>query len=195
MPVPAVSVVAVVSLMLFLVGLVLGVSAMLHGTERAVTPTVAPHERRREHDPASEPSPVVNRASLAALPFAFGLTGYLVDRYLAWPWWGELLAALATGAAAIAVLSLLIAQWAIPSARADGSDSRYLLQGALACVTHSADADRTGQLVYDLDGHRCALPVRSLDGSALPVGTEVVIDRVEDGVAFAEPWAAVEQRL
>jgi hypothetical protein len=47
-----VSVVAVLSLILFLLCLVLGVSAMLHGTGRPVTPTVAPHERRREHDPA-----------------------------------------------------------------------------------------------------------------------------------------------
>jgi hypothetical protein len=30
---------------------------------------------------------------------------------------------------------------------------------------------------------------------ALPVGTDVVIDRIEDGVAFVEEWAVVEQRL
>ena len=168
---------------------------MLHGTERPVTPTVAPHERRREHDPASEPSPVANRASLAALVFACGLTGYLVDRTLAWPWWGELLAALTAGAMAFTLLSLLIARWATPSARADEPDPRYLLQGTLARVTQAAEGDGTGQLVYDLDGHQGALPVRSLDGSALPLGADVVIDRVEDGVAVAEPWAAVEQRL
>lgn len=189
------SVVAVVSLILFVAGLVLGVSAMLHGTERPVTPTLAPHERRSEHDPASEPSPVANRASLAALAFALGLTGYLVDRYLDWPWWGEVLVAIAAGGAALALQSLLIARWAIPSARADEPDPRYLLQGTLAQVTRETDREGTGELVYVLDGHQCTLPVRSLDGSALPLGTDVVIDRVEDGVAFAEPWAAVEQRL
>jgi len=192
---PTVSVVAVVSLILFLLGLVLGVSAMLHGTERPVTPTVAPHERRSEHDPASEPSPVANRASLAALAFAFGLSGYLLDSYLTWPWWGEVLAAVAIGGAAFALQSLLIARWAIPSARADEPDPRYLLQGTLARVTRTADGEKAGELVYDLDGHQCTLPVRSLDGSALPLGTDVVIDRVDAGVAFAEPWAAVEQRL
>ncbi len=189
------SVVAVVSLILFLLGLMLGVFAMLHGTEKPVAPTVAPHERRSEHDPASEPSPVANRSSLAALVFAFGLTGYLVDRYLSWPWWGELLAALAAGGVAFSLQALLIARWAIPSARADEPDPRYLLQGTLARVTQAADSEAAGELVYELDGHQCALPVRSLDGSALPLGTDVVIDRVEDGVAFAEPWAAVEQRL
>jgi hypothetical protein len=118
-----------------------------------------------------------------------------VDRYLSWPWWGEVLAALAAGGAALSLQSLLIARWAIPSARADEPDPRYLLQGTLARITRRTDGDGTGELVYELDGHQCALPVRSLDGSALPLGTDVVIDRVEDGVAFAEPWASVEQRL
>jgi hypothetical protein len=62
-------------------------------------------------------------------------------------------------------------------------------------VTREAPADGTGELVYVLDGHRCTLPVRSLDGAALTAGADVVIDRVEEGVAFAEPWSAVEQRL
>lgn len=168
---------------------------MLHGTEKPVSPSVAPHERRSEHDPASEPSPVANRASLAALFFAFGLTGYLVERSLTWPWWGALLSALAAGGAAFALQSLLIARWAIPSARAEEPDARYLLQGTLAQVTRASTGEQAGELIYDLDGHQCALPVRSLDGSALTVGTDVVIDRVEQGIAYAEPWSAVEQRL
>jgi hypothetical protein len=30
---------------------------------------------------------------------------------------------------------------------------------------------------------------------SLPAGSEVVIDRIERGVAFVEAWAVVEQRL
>ena len=30
---------------------------------------------------------------------------------------------------------------------------------------------------------------------ALPVGADVVIDRIEAGVAFVEEWAMVEKRL
>jgi hypothetical protein len=29
----------------------------------------------------------------------------------------------------------------------------------------------------------------------LPAGAEVVIDRIEDGVAYVEEWAVVERRL
>lgn len=189
------SVVAVVSLISFVLGLILGVSAMLHGTEKPVARTDAPHERRSEHNPAAEPSAVANRSTLAAFAFAFGLTGYLVDRQMGWPSWGTLLLALAAGGAAFALQSLLIARWAIPSARADEPDPRFLLQGALARVVREAPAGGVGELVYELDGHQCTLPVRSLDGEALAAGTDVVIDRVEDGVAFAELWAAVELRL
>lgn len=193
------SIVAVVSLVLFVVGLVLGVSAMLHGTEKPVAastrPAVAPHERRSEHDPAAEPSPVANRSTAAAFAFGAGLTGYLLARGTGWPSWGVALVALLVGGVAFALQSLLIARWAIPSARADTVDARYLLQGTLARVTREAGVMEPGELVYELDGHQCTLPVRSLDGSALAAGADVVIDRVEDGVAFAEPWAVVEQRL
>ena len=99
------------------------------------------------------------------------------------------------GGGSLALQALLIARWAIPGARADHIDQRYLLQGTLARVTDAAPADGTGALVYALDGHEYTLPVRSMDGTALSAGMDVVIDRVEDGVAYAESWALVEQRL
>jgi hypothetical protein len=40
-----------------------------------------------------------------------------------------------------------------------------------------------------------ATPALSLDGTAVAAGTEVVIDRLEEGVAYVEPWVQVEQRL
>lgn len=186
---------SVVALAFFVTGLVLGVYAMLHGTERSVAPMGAPHERRSEHNPAAEPSAVFNVASIAAFGVAFGLTGYLVDRYADTSWLIALVVALLAGGGGLALQSLLIARWAIPSARADQTDPRYLLQGTLARVTRASSAEAAGELVYQLDGHECTLPVQSLDGAPFPLGTEVVIDRVDDGVAFAEPWAAVEQRL
>lgn len=189
------SAVAVVSLGSFVSGLVLGVIAMLHGTERVVAPKGVPHERRSEHDPDAEPSPVANRSTVAAAAFGFGLTGYLVDRATDWSAPAVLGVALLAGGAAFALQSLLIARWAIPSARADAVDERFLLQGTLARVTRRAPAGGTGELVYALEGHEYVLPVQAMDGTALAEGVEVVIDRVEGGVAFAELWAAVEQRL
>lgn len=184
-----------IALSFFVTGLVLGVYAMLYGTERAIAPAAPPHERHSEHNPAAEPSPLFNVASVAAFAVGFGLAGYLLTQHTAWPWGARLALALVAGGATFVLQSLLIARWAIPGARADHIDERYLLQGTLARVTHQALASGTGTLVYALDAHEYTLPVRALDDSALAVGTDVVIDRVEDGVAFVEPWALVEQRL
>jgi hypothetical protein len=174
---------------------VLGVFAMLYGTERSVQHAVAPHERRSEHNPAAEPSPVLNRASFAAFAVGFGLTGYLLDRYTAWSWLPLLLLAITVGGATFALQSLLIARWAIPGARHDHVDERFLLQGTLGRVVQAAPAGAAGVLTYALDGREYTLPVRDLHGGALAEGVDVVMDRIEDGCAYAEPWAAVEQRL
>lgn len=192
-------IVTAVALGVLTVGLVLGVFAMLYGTERTVRVADAralkPHERTSEHNPAAEPSPLFNLASIAAFSVGFGLTGYFVSRYTSWPLALQVVAALVDGGLALAAQSLLIARWAIPGARADHIDERYLLQGTLAQITRDVPAQGEGLLHYALDGQECDLPARDMDGGAIALGTEVVIDRVENGVAFVELWSRVEERL
>lgn len=182
-------------LVILLLGLVLGVFAMLHGTERRVRPVVAPHERRTEHDPAAEPSPLFNLASIAAFSVGAGLTSYLAARYTPLPLAAEIALALVAGALAMAMQSLLIARWAIPGARAEQVDHRYLLQGTIGQVTRAVPVRGEGAMRYELDARSYDLPARSIDGDALAAGGDVVIDRVENGVAYVESWAVVEQRL
>jgi membrane protein implicated in regulation of membrane protease activity len=184
-----------VGLFLLLSGLVLGVFAMLHGTARRVHPAIAPHERRSEHDPASEPSPLFNVASLAAFTVGTGLTAYLVARHTDLPLAAEIVIAVAAGSLLLALQSLLLARWAIPSARAEQVDHRYLLQGTIGRVTHEIPAGGRGMMRYELDEQTYDLAAQSVDGKAMAAGSEVVIDRVEDGVAHVESWAVVEQRL
>jgi len=184
-----------VGLFVFLAGLVLGVFAMLYGTQRRVRPALAPHERTSEHDPAAEPSPLFNIASLAAFTVGCGLTAYLVARHADLPLAAEIVLALVAGGLTLALQSLLIARWAIPSARAEHVDSRYLLQGTIGRVLRDVTAHGAGVMSYTLDGRTYELPVKAMAGGTMTAGTEVVIDRVEDGVAYVESWAIVEQRL
>lgn len=182
---------------LLLAGLLLGVFAMLNGTEHLPQHVTlpAPHERVSEHVIDAEPSALFNWASIAAFAFAAGLTGYLLTRFgsLATVW--ELVIAAAAGAVALTVQSVLIARWAIPAARAEQVDERYLLQGTIGRVTAAVPVEGTGVMQYTLDGMTYTLPARGVDGSALDTDVEVVLDRVERGVAYVEPWAQVEQRL
>ena len=186
-----------ISLFCLTAGLVLGVFAMLYGTERRRQPVspVLPLERTSEHDPSAEPRPVFNLASVAAFVLGFGATGYALATRAEWPIAVQVVVAAAVGGALLGLQSLLIARWAIPSARAEHVDERFLLQGTLGRITAEIPAQGTGAMHYVLDGREATLPARAMDGGAVARGDEVVIDRIEDGVAFVERWSDVEQRL
>ena len=88
-----------------------------------------------------------------------------------------------------------MARWATQAAKQDVVDERYLLQGHPAEVVAAIASSATGEIAYVVGGKRYAASAQSLDGTPVAVGTEVVIDRVENGVAYVEPWVQVEQRL
>ena len=52
-----------------------------------------------------------------------------------------------------------------------------------------------GEIAYENLGLQLRIPARALSAKALSVGAEVVIDRIENGVAFVEEWSVVERRL
>jgi hypothetical protein len=90
----------------------------------------------------------------------------------------------------------LLAQWALrglsnPLPANGGHD----IQGQLAVVTRDITPAREGEISYDHLGKREQIPARSLGATPITTGSEVVIDRIEDGIAFVEEWAVVEQRL
>lgn len=180
----------------FIAGLVLSVYVMLHGVERGRAPGAgAPHEQTGAHDPRTEPRPFVNRQSVAAFATLFGAAGYLLLRLspLA-PALAVVVAAL-VGAAGVVGSGVLLKAWALPSARREVVDDRYLLQGHPATVTRAIGAGGEGEIAYEVDGRRWTVAARSWDGSPIDLGAEVAIERVEGGVAYVEQWAQVEARL
>jgi hypothetical protein len=105
------------------------------------------------------------------------------------------LIAIAGGALAITGMITLLAQWALRGLAAPFSAEEYEIQGQLAVVTREITPAGEGEISYDRLGKRELVPARSLGTKKLATGSEVVIDRIEDGVAFVEEWAVVEQRL
>jgi hypothetical protein len=180
----------------FVVGLLLAVYVMLHGVERHTAPSGrAPHEVSGGHDPRSEPRPLVNGQNVAALLVPLGAAGYLLHRHASLNTSAVVAWALVAGAAGLALSVLLLSAWAVPSARRDVVDERYLMQGHPATVTRAIPAGGEGEIAYEADGHRWVLAARSWDGAAIEAAVDVAIDRVEGGVAYVEEWAQVEARL
>jgi len=164
----------------FLVGLLLAVWGMLYGVTKPAAGTLR----------AS-----LNVPLLGGFATVFGATGYLLTRYSTIGAPLRTLIAAAAGAAGALGAVALVTKWAIPSAAKDVEDERYALQGHLARVTRAVAANSPGTIVYEEDGATHEARALALDGEPIAPGTEVVIERIEDGVAYVEAWARVEERL
>lgn len=181
-----------VFLALFLAGLVLGVGVMLFGVERRRVPAAG-----------TSGAPTIGARltvpNIAAFAAASGAVGYLVHRYSALGTAAVFVLAAAAGVVGVIGASLLVARWALPAVAAEVVDERYLLQGHPARVTRILDgatgAPSAYEISYEEGGTTHVLRAHSLEGTALTPGSDVVIERVEDGAAFVEAWSVVERRL
>ena len=173
----------------FVTGLLIAVRAMLLGIERPAKP--------RGANPSGGPARrfALDFPTAAGFALAFGVTGYLLTRYTSLGRWADLVVAIVVGVGGAAGALTLLAAWAIPSARAEVSDERYAMQGALARVVGVSDQGASGVVSYEANGALHTTRAAALGGARLQVGGEVVIERIEDGIAYVEPWAQVEARL
>ena len=174
---------AIIFLVAFIAGLVLAVIAMLHGVE---------HTRTNR---TQAPSPFFNLPAIAAFAIGFGAVGYPIASRTRLPAWAALLIAIGSGAAAISAMITLLARWALRGTSTGSMADEHEIQGQLAVVTRDIASAEPGEIAYELLGRTVRVPAKALSGKPLPTGAEVVIDRIENGVAFVEEWAVVEQRI
>jgi len=177
----------------FLIGLLLGVYAMIRGVERIGS------GHSPELDALGRPIGAARMAltapTVGAFATVFGIVGYLFSRYATFGLPQQLSITVGIALACTVLATRAIAHWATQAAEQDVVDERYLLQGHPAQVVSPISAELAREIAYVVGGKRYAVPAQSLDGTSVAVGTDVVIDRVENGVAYVEPWAQVEQRL
>jgi membrane protein implicated in regulation of membrane protease activity len=172
-------------LICFVGGLLLAVRVMLLGVERQPKSAIAPSRRVRFWLPP-----------FIAFVTVFGLAGYLLSRSPSRSYSVAITLAVGIAAAAAVIAVWLVARWAKVVPEHDVDDPRYVLQGHLARVVMPITADgNAGEIVFQIEREERRLRARALDDTPVSVGTDVVIERIEDGVAFVEPWAQVEQRL
>ena len=88
----------------------------------------------------------------------------------------------------------VIAGWAVPSAARDVPDERYVLQGHLARVTRPINGAVNGEIAFEVEGRRQIATATSLDGTSIAVDAEVVIERLENGIAYVERWTTIAKQ-
>jgi membrane protein implicated in regulation of membrane protease activity len=128
-----------------------------------------------------------NLASILAFITWFGGIGYLFRNALGWNAVLSLILGVGGGlAAAYAVSWFLIKILRSSDGGLDPAD--YETIGIVARVTSSIRAGGYGEIVYELGGTRQVGTAKSATENAIGFGTEVVVLRVEKGVAIVEPF-------
>jgi hypothetical protein len=169
-------------LLAFVAGLMLAVRIMIRGVER-------PAASHPSHERSFRLSPAV----LSAFGIVFGLSGYLLQTRLSTG--GIFAASVVLGVVVAVVTARLVTKWWAVVPVHDVDDERYVLQGHIARVTKSIRPEVDGEVAFEVEGERHVLRARGIDHGSLDVETEVVIERIEEDVAFVEAWAEVERRL
>jgi membrane protein implicated in regulation of membrane protease activity len=169
----------------FIGGLLFAVRIMLFGVERP-----------RPFGSEGEASFRLTPAVIAAFLIVFGFAGYVALRTGAGQPATLLIAGVAGLAAAAAAAQMVRRWWAITPEH-DPDDPRYVLQGHVARVARAIPAGDggEGEIEFEVEDQRRLVRARSVDGQAVDAGTEVVIERIDDDLAYVEPWVIVEKRL
>ena len=127
-----------------------------------------------------------NFGTIAAFLAWFGGIGYLLERYSnIWVYLGLVIAAL-SGLGGASIVFWFLMKLASHEAPLDPAD--FEMVGVLGQVASPIRAGGTGEMIFSRNGSRCATPVRSEDGGAIPRGTEVVVTRFEKGIAYVRRW-------
>jgi membrane protein implicated in regulation of membrane protease activity len=167
----------------FIGGLLLAVRIMMYGVERP------------RGDSTGERSFRLSPPLVVALATVFGASGYILTRSGIGTVATRVLSAAVLAAVSAFIAGYLVKKWWTVTPEHDVDDERYVLQGHVARVTKSIRAGVDGEIGYEIGRERHVMRARSFDDAALAEGTEVVIERIEDGIAYVEAWVEVEKRL
>ena len=128
-----------------------------------------------------------NFGTIAAFLAWFGGTGFLLERYYHVWVVVALLAAMASGLGASAVVFWFLAR--VLMARETSLDAAdYDMIGVLGRLSIPIRQGGTGEIIYSQQGTRRVAGARSETGIAIAKGAEVVVTRYEKGIAYVRPW-------
>jgi len=132
-------------------------------------------------------TPLLNGSSLMAFLTCFGAAGYLLTRVSPWGFPAVVLGALIGGAIGAVIVARFLGLVLAGEREMDPDD--YRLAGTVGRVTIPIPVGGTGEVVFSKVGARRSEAARSLGGTPIPRGAEVVITDYVDGKATVQPWA------
>jgi len=129
-----------------------------------------------------------NPPTMAAFLAWFGGTGYLLTRFSTlWVGVGLLVSAV-SGLVGGGIIFLFLTR-VLMSEEENMDPADYEMVGVLGKLAVSIREGGTGELIYSQAGTRRVCGARSENGSAMAKGTEVVVTRYENGIAYVQLWS------
>lgn len=132
----------------------------------------------------------INGFTLAAFLCWFGGCGYLLTRGADFAFFTVLLLSLVTGFAGGSVLFWFLAKVLLPHEK-ELTAEETATEGVLGVVTGVIREGGTGEIQFTQNGSRRFAAARSDTGTMLARGTEVVVMRYEQGIAYVRTWDEV----
>lgn len=168
-------------LLVFMAGLGAAVYTMLLG----VTPEPAARATTRLG--------MLTAPSVAAFAVLFGAVGYLCTTRTGLAPFVIFIIAFGAGAVTIPFSAPLLARLARIRKASSGDDLD--IEGQLARVVTPLSDVTPGDVAYNREGCEVTQRALNLVSGALAPGRDVVIDKIENGIAYVEDWENVEKRL
>ncbi len=138
------------------------------------------------HLHAASVSPL-NLGTIAAFFAWFGGAGYLMSAYSSvWFVW-SLLLSIAAGLGGASLIFCFLSKVLVGTER-DLNPADYRMTGVLGHVSSPIREKGTGEIIYSQEGTRRTCGARSEDGKPIPKGTEILITRYQDGIAYVRRW-------
>ncbi len=152
------------------------------------------------HGPAAAHTPGANQSSqgsnvspfnfvtLTAFLAWFGGAGYLLTRFSS-VWVGlGLFFSVVSGFVGGGIIFLFLSR-VLMSDEENMDPADYEMVGVLGRICVPIREGGTGEIIYSQVGTRRVCGARSEDGSAIAIGTEVVVTRYEKGIAYVRLWS------
>jgi membrane protein implicated in regulation of membrane protease activity len=129
----------------------------------------------------------INGFTLAAFLCWFGGCGYLLTRSVDFALLTILFLAMVTGLAGGAILFWFLIRVLLPHERELTAEETAVL-GVYGLVTSPIRDGGTGEIQFSQNGSRHFVPARCEAGGMLARGTEVVVMRYAQGIAYVRAW-------
>lgn len=126
-------------------------------------------------------------STISAFLAWFGGAGYLLTRFTHLTAMLDLLLAAGFGLAGGGIIFVSLSRYVLPRLT-ELRPEDFQIQGTVGHLSVTIPAGAVGEIVYSLGGTQQVDSARSLSGEAIERGTEVVVLRRENGIAFVERW-------